>query len=166
MVGAYVKAVHPLVIEQWTAEIQALPKRKRGGWHTTLTNANGTLRKVRCDNGFFEVKVSAKNMADGGITVSPTGGWAPIIPMRTKPTMEQMERSYGKKVAEAYFNEGQNTVTFGRIDTRSDEQAISIEGLVAGWAETMQAIEQNHTGQHYRNRTISVPTAAGEPMRG
>ena len=100
------------------------------------------------------------------ITVSPIGGWAPIIPLRTKPTMEQIERSYGKDVAEAYFNEGENTKSIGRNKNLSDEQATSIGGLAVSLATTMQAIEESHTGQHYRNRTISVPTAAGEPMRG
>jgi hypothetical protein len=163
---AYIKAVHPFVMAEWAAEVQALPKRKQSGWHTLLKNGDGTFRKVRCDEGFFELKVSAKNMADVGARMVPKGGWAPIIPLRTKPTMEQIERSYGKDVAEAYFNEGENTASIGRNENLSDEQATSIGGLAVSLATTMQAIEESHTGQHYRNRTISVPTAAGEPMRG
>ena len=161
----YIKAMHPMILAEWTAEIQALPKRKQGGWHTLLKNVDGTFRKVRCDNGFFELKVSAKNMADHHTTM-PKGGWAPIVPQKTKVTMEQIERSYGKGIAEAHFNEGEKTVIFGRNANLSDAQANSIEGLAAGWATTMQGIQENHTGQHYRNKTISVPTAAGEPMRG
>ena len=35
-----------------------------------------------------------------------------------------------------------------------------------GEAALGAAIQANHTGNHYRNHSIKVPTAPGEPVRG
>ena len=44
------------------------------------------------------------------------------------------------------------------------EVNTGIEGLID--RAMNHAREENHTGNHYRNHKIKVPTAAGEPVRG
>ena len=44
------------------------------------------------------------------------------------------------------------------------EASTGIEGLTE--RALQRAMSENQTGNHYRNHTIKVPTAAGEPVRG
>ena len=48
----------------------------------------------------------------------------------------------------------------------TEEENLSAAGLLVQQLQTVQWIEENHTGQHHRNTTISIPTAAGQPVRG
>lgn len=131
-----------------------------------MVNDKGEYTKIRSDCGFFEYKLKGNAAATFGNILWPKDGWAPITPLRTMITVEQMEKSYGAEVAERYINKDDFTpVLFTRL-IQSDADAISEQGLVEQWADTWHRATENHTGQHHRNKRVSVPTAAGEPVRG
>lgn len=160
----YVKSFHPLTVAEWQAQIAALPQRKRTNWSARVRNDQGVDTKVRYDGGFFEHKLNASTAAQIGDIMWPKHGWAPIIVLRTKPTFEQLKKSYGTEVAEQYTN-GDVTVRSTGV-TLSDAEAVSAQGRDKAWVHTLQKAAENHTWQHHRNKHVSVPTAAGEPVRG
>ena len=162
----YVKAVHPLVLAEWQAEIDALPSRKKGKWSTLAKTAQGEFRKHRYNEGFFEVKLNAAAVKHYGLTVYPKDGWAPVIPLRGCVTFEQIERAYGAEHAQNYIDGLHSTAIIGRVEELSEEESLTAAGLRTQQLVTLQAIEENHTGQHHRNHAISVPTAPGQPVRG
>ena len=95
----------------------------------------------------------------------PTDGWAPVVPLRGTATFEQIERAYGSQHAKNDTENLHSSMYAGRLE-QTDEQAVSRAGLVQQHNAVVLAIAANHTGQHHRNQTITVPTAAGQPVRG
>ena len=164
--AVYIKAVHPMVLAEWQAEIDALPKRKRGNWSKLMKSGRGELRKYRYDQGYFEVKLNAACFKQYGVSVKPKDGWAPVIPLRGSATFEQIERAYGAEHAQHYIDGLHGTITLGRMEELTEQENLTAEGLLIQRIRTLQLIEENHTGQHHRNSTISVPTAPGQPVRG
>jgi hypothetical protein len=162
----YVKAVHPIVLAEWQAAIDALPNRKKGKWSTITKSAQGELRKYRYNEGYFEVKLNAASAKQYGLTVHPKDGWAPVMPLRGRATYEQIERAYGAEYAQNYIDGDHGTTILGRLEGLTEEENLSGAGLLAQQLRTMELIEENHTGQHHRNSAISVPTAPGQPVRG
>ena len=162
----YLKATHPAVLAKWKAEIDALPARKKDKWSTLAKNQHGEFSRYRYHKGYFELKLNAAAKKEFGFTEWPTDGWAPVIPLRGRATYEQLERSYGALHATNYIENLHETVALGRIEDMTDEEAVTVEGLIVQQLITIQSIEENHTGQHHRNTTISLPTAPGQPLRG
>ena len=162
----YLKSIHPSTLANWKAELDALPERKKSKWSTIVMNLRGTYRKVRFYKGYFEIKLNASSSAEYG-TVWPKDGWAPIIPLRGQATFEQIERCYGARMAQDYVdNTLAGTVLFGRLDGMTEEEALTPEGWAIATLAATQTIVENHTGAHYRNHSVSVPVAAGQPVRG
>ena len=159
----YLKGLHPLVLAGWAEELEALPERKRAKWGTRLTSKLGVIHKVRFHNGYFQIKMDASQQQ--AINSHPAGGWAPIVPLREQPAYEQILEAYGEKAAEDCRTGNIRESPTGRLDM-SDEEARSEMGLVVGHHVVVNAIAESHTGQHHRNKTLAVPTAAGEPVRG
>ena len=162
----YVKATHPDVLAKWKAEIDALPARKKGKWSALAKNQQGEFRRYRYHKGYFELKLNSAAKKEFGLTEWPTDGWAPVIPLRGRPTYEQLERSYGAVHATTYIENLHETVAHGRIEGMTDEEAVTAEGLIVQQLIMIQSIGETHTGHHHRNTPISVPTAAGQPVRG
>ena len=159
----YLKAVHPMILNVWVEELDALPERKRAKWSTRMTSPQGVIHKVRFHNGHFQVKMDASQQQ--AMDAHPVGGWAPIVPLREQPTYEQVLEAYGEKAAEDYRTGNTTEAATGRLDM-SDEEARSEFGLFMGHHVGVTAIAENHTGHHHRNKTVAVPTAVGEPVRG
>jgi hypothetical protein len=122
------------------------------------------LRKVRFHNGFFQLKLDAVKQSHH--QACPADGWAPIVPLRGRATYDQILDAYGKEAAEAFTTCTFEEVGVNRLAHLSDEQAVSLDGYLLGAGFNARAVAENHTGKHHRNKTVSVPTAAGEPVRG
>ena len=61
--------------------------------------------------------------------------------------------------------ENEEVIPLSMVGVAAIAQAnTGIKGLIERAMDNAQ--EQNHTGNHYRNHKIKVPTAAGEPVRG
>ena len=146
---------------EWHAEIDALPNRKKGKWSHLAKTIQGEFRKYRYNQGHFEVKLNGASIKQYGLTTHPTDGWAPVIPLRGCATFEQIERAYGTEHAQSYIDGLHGTVTLGRIQELTEQENLTAAGLLTQQLLTLQMIEENHTGQHHRNTTISVPTAPG-----
>ena len=162
----YCKAVHPVLLAQWKAEIDSLPRRKQDKWTVSAKDLHGTICKYRFVNGYFERNIHASIVKEVGQIKWPKDGWAPVIPLKTHPTFEQLERSYGEEATIRFFNCGSKETYHARqmFDEAGDAQTA--EGLFMREMLTAGIIAENHTGNHYRNHHINVPTAAGEPVRG
>ena len=162
----YVKSLHPLVLEGWLAEVDALPNRKKSKWSALAKNPQGVWHKYRYNEGHFEIKFDAAVAKQfGRVMTYPTDGWAPVVPLRGTATFEQIERAYGSQHAKTYTENLHSSMYAGRLE-QTDEQAVSPAGLVQQHNAVVEAIAANHTGQHHRNHTITVPTAPGQPVRG
>jgi hypothetical protein len=152
--------VHALVIEQWAAEIAALPERKRSKWSTATMEADGVYHKIRYHNGQFEKKVHNDGRLDH-LKVD----WMPIIPMGGEPTAEQVLRIYGVEAAEAQLEGGVPQSFIGGVPLLPQDFATE-RGMLATHAAVQDDIDANYTGNHYRNKTVRVPTKVGQPVRG
>ena len=162
----YVKSMHPLVLEGWLAEVDALPNRKKSKWSALAKNPQGVWHKYRYNEGHFEIKFDAAvNKQFGTVMTYPTDGWAPVVPLRGTATFEQIERAYGSRHAREVTENRHDTICAGRLE-QTDEEAVSRAGLVQQHNATVLAIAANQTGHHHRNHAITVPTAAGQPVRG
>ena len=73
--------------------------------------------------------------------------------------MAHIEAVKGRKIDEEH--------TLMRVDPKYERVATAgIQGGVhAIDNELRRMIAENHTGNHYRNKTIAVPTAIGQPVR-
>ena len=99
----------------------------------------------------------------------PASGWAPVIKAGEAPTQSQLVDAYGSEVMDL------RDAVFGgseRFKYRESPTTTPILELIKGGAspdETLavqrRMIAESHTGNHYRNKAISVPTAAGQPVR-
>ena len=172
--GIICMAVPADKLQQWHAEIAALPPRKRGAWKLLTRSSNGALHRIRyagpeigfqlkCHQTFGEKE--AKNQM-----VYPASGWAPMYSEDSFPTEVQIRASYGNK-----FCDETVVITSDPIRTQTDserEQILEASGLEGEERELLKqlllkaAIERNHTGLHHRNHRTTVPTPAGQPMRG
>ena len=162
MVRLYVKCIHPLVLDELRAEVASLPVRKQCKWKGSMRNPQGVSHMLRFHKGYFQIKMEASHAAEFG---DPKDGWAPIIELRGTATFEQIAEAYGVAEAQNFFGGDALSCYMGRMPV-SDEAARSAQGLLAAVAETTQLVAENHTGQHHRNRTVSINTKSGEPVRG
>jgi hypothetical protein len=164
--AVYVKALHPMILDEWRAQIDALPNRKKSKWSAIMKNSQGEFRKYRYNQGYFEVKLNGATGKLYGVTEFPKDGWAPVIPLRGCATFQQLERAYGAEHAQTYIDGLHGTHIMGRIEELTEEENLSATGLLVQQLQAVQLIAESHTGQHHRNTTISIPTAAGQPVRG
>ena len=162
MVRLYAKALHPLVLDELRAEVEMLPARKQCKWKGSMKNPQGVSHMLRFHKGYFQIKMEAPHAAEFG---NPKDGWAPIFELRGTPSFEQIAEAYGETEAENFFGGNALSVYSGRMPV-SDEEACSSQGLLEAVEQTNQLIAENHTGQHHRNKTISINTKSGEPVRG
>ena len=164
--ASYIKSIHPTVLDKWKAEVDALPNRKKSKWSTMVKNTTGTFHKYRYNAGYFEVKYDAAMARHSGVSMMhPTGGWAPVIPLRGAATFEQIERAYGPDNARNVTEDNFDNIYLSRV-TQADEEAVTMQALVEQENAATMAIAANHTGNHHRNHAIAVPVAVGQPVRG
>jgi len=157
----YVSAVHPDIIQSWRDQIAAMPPRKRDKWHVAGLDSKGVLRLTRCVNGHFQVKIRP-DTGDGKV-ILPTSGWAPIAPIGGDLTRQQLIDTYGLDFVE---NMERGTQGPHHINNPSAWNAGLTGGVFALNREVQRVIAQNRTGNHYRNKSVAIPTRAGEPVRG
>ena len=123
----YIKSIHPTVLDKWKAEVDALPNRKKSKWSTLAKNTTGTFHKYRYNAGYFEVKYDAAMARHSGVPMMhPTGGWAPVIPLRGEASFEQIERVYGPDNARNVTEDKNDTIYLSRV-TQADEEAVTIQ---------------------------------------
>ena len=162
----YCKAVHPVVLAEYKAEIDKLPKRKQSKWSASAVDMHGTICKYRYVEPYFERHIHASIVKEVGRIVWPKDGWAPVIPLKTHPTFEQLERAYGTEAARRSLACGGKEAYHAREMFDEAGDAETEEGLLRRDMLTAAIIAENLTGNHYRNHHMSVPTPAGEPVRG
>ena len=133
-------AVTDEVYNEWLQEVKALKPRKQKNWQSWLRNQSGEKTRVcfNAETGDFE-NYSPAHEARQCKKLSAT--WVQVVPL-----------SRWRKENDYY-----PTSAVGHAFDVSDE--VGEEALRA-------ATQANHTGNHYRNHSIKVPTAPGEPVRG
>ena len=159
----------PYELEKLREMVEALPKKKQEKWHDVGKNENGTFRKLRYFNGDFQIKVIAG--ATKGNYMIPPSGWAPVIASGSSPTMKQVTDAYGEEVVKAM-----EEYVGGKIDAFSSrstpnhqrvQDACLLMGSFEGFnSEMYSMIKEHETGNHYRNKSLNVPTRPGQPVRG
>ena len=124
---------------EWLQAVKALKPRKQKHWQEWLRNKRGERSRVRfnVETGEFENYSPAYEDRQCG-KLSAT--WAQVTPL-------------SRWREEKYYP----TSAVGHAFDVSDE--VGEEALRA-------ATQANHTGNHYRNQSVKVPTAPGEPVRG
>lgn len=128
-----------------------------------MKNGSGVVHRVRYHKGYFQIYLDAQQQR--ALWAFPKDGWAPIVELRgPSPTYEQACEAYGPEMAECFASGDHHVLTMG--PNQSDEVARSVDGLRESLEITQNFIAESHTGHHHRNKTISVPAAAGEPVRG
>ena len=127
------------VYNEWLQEVKALKPRKQKNWQRWLRNQSGEKTRVcfNVETGDFE-NYSPAHEARQFKKLSAT--WVQVVPL-----------SRWRK--EGYYP----VSAVGHAFDVSDE---------VGEATLRAATQANHTGNHYRNHSIKVPTAPGEPVRG
>ena len=127
------------VYNEWLQAVKALKPRKQKNWQGWLRNQRGEKSRVRfnVETGEFE-NYSPAHEARQYKKLSAT--WVQVT-----PTSRVREDEY------------HSTSAVGHAFDVSDE---------AGEEALRAATQANHTGTHYRNHSIKVPTAPGEPVRG
>ena len=132
-------AVTDEVYNEWLQEVKTLKPRKQNNWQSWLRNQRGEKSRVRfnVETGEFE-NYSPAHEARQYKKLSAT--WVQVIPM--------------SRVREDEYHP---LSAVGSAFGESDE---------AGVEALMAAMQANYTGNHYRNHSVKVPTAPGEPVRG
>ena len=166
MPGLYIMSLPALVLERWRAQLESLPPKKQESWKTSVKDKHGTLRRIRFHVGEFQAKCHASHAKKDH--EQPMDGWAPVCAVGSMPTEAQIQASYGHVFTERGIPE----VVVESKETAELREALAECGLTGLEFELLKAeiIRQmhdaNHTGNHRRNRTLAVPTAAGQPVRG
>ena len=123
----------------WVQEVKALKPRKQKNWQSWLRNKSGVKSGVRFNVETGELENYSPAHEDRQCEkLSAT--WVQVTPMF-------------RWRKEGYYP----TSAVGHAFDVSDE--VGEESLRA-------ATQANHTGNHYRNHSVKVPTAPGEPVRG
>ena len=148
-------------VKAWQAEVAALPVRKQRIWKQRVLDSHGCLSVVRYvpgghDLGFghvtyFAQRLSAKEAADRGV---PPGSWIPVVSVAQRADLhEVVSRATGGRTR------------LIDIDTQTPF-VPTYDG--AGYLDSfMTQLSSNLTGNHQPHKhRVSVPTRAGEPVRG
>ena len=166
----YMSGVPQSTIDMWRAEVEALPPRKRAKWSQSRRDDYGVYRLTRYYNGHFQVKV--RPCTGKGEVRLPQSGWAPVIAHDGIVHRIQLVDSYGEDVIaeiEAARGEsiGDDPAKRCQFDSKYQRvvEAASQGGVAASDDAVRRMMAENHTGNHYRNKTIAVPTSPGQPVR-
>ena len=162
MLAFYVVGQPPVAIEEWTAEVMALPERKRLKWKGHILHVKGELSLVRWrPDGFVcYLNQAEKATAIKQKCILPADGWAPIYAFGDMISLEQTRCCYGEAAAQLYVqHQGEKPIRTGTF-TYEDH------GMEAYLNEGNARRIQLHTGNHYRNHKISIPVSPGQPLRG
>ena len=132
-------AIADEVYNEWLQEVNTLKPRKQKNWQSWLRKQRGEKTHVRfnVEAGEFE-NYSPAHEARQYKKLSAT--WVQVIPM--------------SRVREDEYHP---------MSAKGSAFGVSDE---AGVGATMAAMQANYTGNHYRNHSVKVPTAPGEPVRG
>ena len=132
-------AVTDEVYNEWLQEVKALKPRKQKHWQDWLRNQRGEKSSVRfhVETGEFEILLSSTRGSAVHEAVSDVGASHTHVP-----------RAGGQM---------SSVSAVGHAFCVSDE---------AGVEALRVATQANYTGNHYRNHSVKVPTAPGEPVRG
>ena len=166
----YMSGVPQSTIDMWRAEVEALPPRKRAKWSQSRRDDYGVYRLTRYYNGHFQVKV--RPCTGKGEVRLPESGWAPVIAHDGIIHRIQVVDSYGEDVVaevEATYGESIGDDPAKRCQFDPKYQRVLEASFQGGVAASDDAVRrmmaENHTGNHYRNKTIAVPTSPGQPVR-
>ena len=157
-------------IEEWQAEVDALPKRKQCKWKSQVIDSRGCVQKVRYlgkEIGFQVKSSQARCMESVEGTIFPENGWAPVHAEDKPATKKQIQAAYGD-LAEICNLERRVTSEWAQ----KVMDLIHSFGLEGEELEVFKEkcfeklIKMHYTSNHYRNQKCSIPTAAGQPVRG
>ena len=165
--GVYAKAIHGDLLSRWRSDIEAMAPRKREKWHDSKgRDENGVRQLVRYRNGNFQIRAHCTPASHG--VHMPVSGWAPVNAIGEVLSRQQFIDTYGLEDVQRI--ESINRCPIDQSPYHVDHPHIREARLRGDLMDVNNAvwplIEQNHTGNHYRNKTIAIPTAAGEPVRG
>ena len=126
------------VYNEWLQEVKALKPRKQKRWQGWLRNQRGEKSRIRFQSQEWRLcTLISAHEARERKKLSAT--WVQVVPLSR------------------WRKEGYPVSAVGHAFDVSDE---------VGEATLRAATQANHTGNHYRNHSIKVPTAPGEPLRG
>jgi hypothetical protein len=125
-------------IDLWNLEVNALSTKKQKLWKGSLTDKKGTRQRVRFVGSQDDPVPHSYQCYNPSDRSNNGGTWVPIVACEDIPKHE--------------------CTVISRAGQRLDNSV--------SWCDTFnEIIHENHTGNHYRNRSIAVPTRAGEPVR-
>ena len=164
----YMSGISQSTIDMWRAEVEALPLRKRAKWSKSCRDDYGVYRLTRYYNGHFQVKV--RPCTGKGKVRLPESGWAPVISHDGIVHRIQLVDSYGEDVvAKIEAARGESIGDPAKRCKFDPKYRHVLEAASRGVDASNDAIRrmmvENSTGNHYRNKTISVPTSPGQPVR-
>jgi hypothetical protein len=157
-------------LEEWQAEVDALPKRKQCKWKALAIDTRGCIQKVRYrgqEIGFQMKCNQALSMESVEGTIFPDDGWVPIHAEDKAATKAQIQAAYGD-LANKCNPECRITSEWAQ----NVMDLIHSFGLEGEELEVFKGkcfeilMDMHYTGKHYRNHRCSIPTAAGQPVRG
>ena len=156
--------VTPTIMNMWRAELEALPDRKKSKWHSYLKDRFGERLQVKSQQGYFFMHYSQRLRATFPDAVFPAGGWAPIVEYGAICSREQLLIAYPEFAT--------NTLFIHQLANPEERQMVQqayADGgdLGLSWLARRVA-DTNFTGHHAGrvNHHVTVPTAAGQPVRG
>ena len=140
-------------LHAWDAEIKALPARKLKHWKAVLIDPYGIRCQVRFSEApvpigpnalsHFQARLSTQVTASSEL---PVGGWVPVQSVSQRADVHRYSKTIGVQLC-------------GNPSPNEDDDE-HLRSAVAG-------VLARSTGNHRPHRhRISVPTAAGEPVRG
>ena len=126
------------VYNEWLQEVQTLKPRKQKNWQTWLRDQSGVKSRVR-----FNVE---------------TGEFGNYSPAQEARQHKKLSATWVQVTPISRVREDK----YHPISAVGHAFGVSDEAGVEALRAKTQA---NYTGNHYRNHSIKVPTAPGEPVR-
>ena len=151
--ATYIAATTTRLLDEWRAELAALPPRKRKSWKGILADKWNVRQKVR-----WLGQARTVQMVDGVSTpyefvvykhAEKTCGstWVPVVDLAWRDELPEG--------TEVLMSDAARRLYDARL--KGEDEAVVFD----------QIQEENMTGNHHRNpKPVRVPTRAGEPVRG
>ena len=162
---AYFSKVPHHAMQGWEAQIAGLSPKKQRQWKDAICDERRQRSSVRFDGTIFQSRMSAVEVSSFRNHVLPKDGWAAVI-----SDVHFQELVIGTSSAYILHALGLEwgqvaSVRLETVAASAVEMAITPDGTIDEVAVRHMQLD-NHTGRHYRNHTIHVPTEPGQPTRG
>ena len=148
----YTATAPDFTLDAWNAEIRTLPTRKLKHWKSVLVDPYGIRCQVRFSEApipigpdafsHFQERISTQAATSSGL---PTGTWVPVQSVSQRAGVHRHSETIGVQLCGA---------------SSPEDDDAHVRAAVA-------EVSAHSTGNHRpRRHRVSVPTAAGEPVRG